>query len=210
MDGMLLEPIDGFCGTLDGQGHKISNLHIRSSRNYVGLFGLCVCGRGATVRSIALDSSCLVERNNSSSKKKRYSRRDTGHENQDTVHIGSVFGTYQSSDSSSNPCVVENVVSSADVSLPSNGMEAFVGGIYGSCGGNCAIRNAIYTGSIRVSGGGGGTGVASGGIAGSCSNCTIEERARTTGQWLWKVQAVGTSSLAALWVCARTALLRGA
>ena len=93
-----------------------------------------------------------------------------------------MFGACQSS-SSSNPCVVEDVVSSANVSLPSSDMEAFVGGIYGSCRGNCAIRNAIYTGTIRVSGGGG-TGVASGGIAGYCSNCTIEERARTTGRWL--------------------------
>ena len=171
MDGVLLEPIDGFCGTLDGQGHKISNLRIRSTRNHVGLFGMS--GRGATVRNIAFDSSCLVEsNNNSSSKKKRNnSRRGTGHEGQDTVHIGSVFGACQSSEG--NTCVVENVVSSANVSLPSSGMEAFVGGIYGSCRGNCAIRNAIYTGSIRVSGGG--TGVVSGGIAGYCSNCTIEE-----------------------------------
>ena len=164
------------------------------------------------MRNIAFDPSCLVEsRNNNRSKKKRRNsrRRGTSHESQDTVHIRSVFGACQSSDSS-NPCVVEDVVSSANVSLPSSGMEAFVGGIYGSCRGNCAIRNAIYTGSIRVSGGGGGTGVVSGGIAGSCSNCTIEESARTTGQWLWKVRAVGTSSLAALWVCARTALLRGA
>ena len=44
MDGVLFEPIDGFCGTLNGQGHKISNLLciIRSSRNHVGLFGGCV------------------------------------------------------------------------------------------------------------------------------------------------------------------------
>ena len=43
MDGVLFEPIDGFCGTLDGQGHKISNLlRIRSSRSHVGLFGVCV------------------------------------------------------------------------------------------------------------------------------------------------------------------------
>ena len=45
MGGVLFEPIDGFCGTLDGQGHKISNLLriIRSSRNQVGLFGaVCV------------------------------------------------------------------------------------------------------------------------------------------------------------------------
>ena len=48
MDGVLLEPIDGFCGTLDGQGHKVSNLlrSIRSSRNHVGLFG-AVCVREA-------------------------------------------------------------------------------------------------------------------------------------------------------------------
>ena len=77
MDGVLFEPIDGFCGTLDWQWHKISNFlrSIRSSRNHVGLFG-AVCGRGATVRNIAFDSSCLVERNNNNnSKKRRNSRR---------------------------------------------------------------------------------------------------------------------------------------
>ena len=44
MDGVPFEPIDGFCGTLDGQGHKLSNLllSIRSSRSHVGLFGVCV------------------------------------------------------------------------------------------------------------------------------------------------------------------------
>ena len=82
------------------------------------------------MRNIAFDSSCLVERN--SSKKNRNSRRGTGHENQDTVHIGSVFGACQSSEDSSNPCVVEDVVSSANASLPSSGMEAFVGGSTGA------------------------------------------------------------------------------
>ena len=44
MNGVPFEPIDGFCGTLDGQGHKVSNLlrSISSSRNHVGPFGLCV------------------------------------------------------------------------------------------------------------------------------------------------------------------------
>ena len=68
------------------------------------------------MRNIAFDSSCLVERNNSNnSSKKRNSGRGTGHESQDTVHIGSVLGACQLSDSSSNPCVVEDVVSSANL-----------------------------------------------------------------------------------------------
>ena len=171
MGGVLFEPIDGFCEDTRWAGAQDLEPppHHQVIEEPRGPLWGCVCERGATVRNIAFDSSCLVERNNNNSSKKRRNsrRRGTGHESQDTVHIGSVFGACQSSDSSSNPCVVEDVVSSADVSLPSNGMEAFVGGIYGSCRGNCAIRNAIYTGTIRVSGGGGGTGVASGGIAGS-------------------------------------------
>ena len=115
------------------------------------------------MRNIAFDSSCLVKRD-------RKKTRGINSEDQDSIHIGTVFGACQSS--RENSCVVENVVSDAKVSLSSN-EEAFVGGIYGSCEGNCAIKKAIYTGDIKISGGG--TGVASGGIAGSCSNCTIEE-----------------------------------
>ena len=189
MDGVTLEPIDGFCGDTRWAGAQDLEPppHHQVIEELRGPLWV-VCGRGATVRNIAFDSSCLVERsnNNSSSKKKRNSRRGTGHESQDTVHIGSVFGACQSSGGSSNPCVVEDVVSSANVSLPSSGMEAFVGGIYGSCRGNCAIRNAIYTGSIRVSGEEEGRELPAVALLGLAATAQLRS-ARTTGQWLWKV-----------------------
>ena len=69
------EPIDGFCGTLDGQGHKVSNLHIRSTRKHVGLFG--TTEKGAAVRNIALDSVCLIMKDNNDNKINKRSSRGT-------------------------------------------------------------------------------------------------------------------------------------
>ena len=46
-----------FQGTFDGQGHTISNLAVKSSLYYVGLFGY---SRGVTIRNVVLDSSCSV------------------------------------------------------------------------------------------------------------------------------------------------------
>jgi hypothetical protein len=47
-----------YIGTFDGQGHIISNLIIKSSRDYTGLFGI-VSG-GATIRNFVLDASCSI------------------------------------------------------------------------------------------------------------------------------------------------------
>ena len=46
-----------YCGTFDGQGHKISNLIINTpGTQYVGLIG--VVGGGASVKNVVLDSTC--------------------------------------------------------------------------------------------------------------------------------------------------------
>ena len=47
---------NSFQGTFDGQGHTISNLAMKSSSQYVGLFGR---SKGA-IRNVVLDSSCSV------------------------------------------------------------------------------------------------------------------------------------------------------
>ncbi len=46
-----------FRGTFDGQGHRISNLHV-TGNDYTGLFG-AVSG-GATICNVVLDSSCSI------------------------------------------------------------------------------------------------------------------------------------------------------
>ena len=44
-----------FQGTFDGQGHIISNLVVKSSSEYIGLFGY---SREATIRNVVMDFSC--------------------------------------------------------------------------------------------------------------------------------------------------------
>lgn len=54
----ITEPIDGFVGTFDGQGHIISDFEINSSASvYAGLFGY---SSGLTVRNVVFASSCSV------------------------------------------------------------------------------------------------------------------------------------------------------
>ena len=48
-----------YTGTFDGQGHRISNLNISLSQEYVGLFG--VVETPATIRNLVLDATCRLE-----------------------------------------------------------------------------------------------------------------------------------------------------
>ena len=61
-EGVSVTPIGTaqypFIGTFDGQMHTISNLVIKTSRDYTGLFGI-VSG-GATIRNLILDASCSI------------------------------------------------------------------------------------------------------------------------------------------------------
>lgn len=50
-----------YAGTFDGQGHIISNLHIDSYNQFVGLFG-AVAG-GVVIKNLTLDSSCSISGN---------------------------------------------------------------------------------------------------------------------------------------------------
>lgn len=47
-----------FVGTFDGAGHRISNLTIKTNKEYTGLFGI-VSG-GATIRNMVLDETCQI------------------------------------------------------------------------------------------------------------------------------------------------------
>ena len=50
-----------FRGLFDGQGHRISNLHVTGG-DYTGLFG--AVGGGASISNLILDSTCSIEGNN--------------------------------------------------------------------------------------------------------------------------------------------------
>ena len=45
-------------GTFDGQGHKISNLHISLNQSNVGVFG--AIAEGATIKNFTLDNTCSI------------------------------------------------------------------------------------------------------------------------------------------------------
>lgn len=48
-----------FVGTFDGQGHKISNLHIDVEADNQGLIG--VAGDGATIKNVTMDKTCSIK-----------------------------------------------------------------------------------------------------------------------------------------------------
>ena len=50
-----------YVGCFDGQGHTISGLTMKSSSNYVGLFG--IVGGGVSIRNFVLDSTCSITGN---------------------------------------------------------------------------------------------------------------------------------------------------
>lgn len=87
-------PISGFIGTFDGQGHSIRNLMlVNSSHRYVGIFGTST---GTTIRNLIIADSVFSSDIDS-----------TG-----SVYIGSAIGRC---DGSVRGCTIENVVSTAEV-----------------------------------------------------------------------------------------------
>lgn len=62
MAGVEWSPIGStniaFAGTLDGGGHRISNLVINSTADYQGLFGVVTAG--AVIKNLVLDNTCSV------------------------------------------------------------------------------------------------------------------------------------------------------
>ena len=173
MSGTWLEPIDYFCGTFDGLGHSFSNLAVKSQKRYVGLFGMS--DEGAIVKNLGLDSSCSIEYDGSSTRRRRNTKdEDT---NCDGVSVGSVFGFCESRNDST--CAVESIFSEASVTFTGSTFEGLsVGGIVGTFNGSCGLRNVVYAGKIytnRNRGGDDEEGItAIGGIAGACEGCIIE------------------------------------
>ena len=124
-------PIFCFWGVFDGQGHKISNLHINSSFSDVGIFNY---SNDATVKNLVLDSSCSV----------------MNAFGQGFPTVGGIIGECSSS---FKGCLVEGIVNMASVTLDgivSGGVA--VGGIvgiirssdYGSVIRNCANYGPVY------------------------------------------------------------------
>ena len=102
-----------FCGTFDGQGHTISNLAIKSSSRYSGLFGY---SNGATIRNVVMDSTCSV-----------VSSFESTSEN---PIIGGVIGCCNSN---SRSCNIESIVNMGIVIFNgvTNNLILYLGGITG-------------------------------------------------------------------------------
>lgn len=125
-----------FLGTFDGQGHVIKNLKMRSSTLwYFGLFGYT---KGITIKNVVLDSSCSIERTES-----------TGH-----AYIGGLIGycvaTYR-------PCSVESVVNMASVTFSGNAdYNLYLGGIAGNLDASflyeCIVKNCANYGAVTNAG----------------------------------------------------------
>lgn len=134
-----------FLGTLDGQGHTISNLVIESStQDYFGLFAYSA---GAVMKNIVLDGSCSVKSmNNMSSSYYSY--------------VGGLIGKCFSNEY--KPCTFENNVNMASVTFDGNMSKngkykyMFLGGIAGelSSSGNygVVVNNCANYGHIVCSG----------------------------------------------------------
>ena len=127
-----------FQGTFDGQGYTISNLAIKSSSQYVGLFGY---SKGATIRNVVLDSSCSVVSSYSGSY---------------NIYVGGVVGRCYGYN---GPCAIENNVNMGSVAFTGNitGTSGFLylGGIAGELYAlirEIIVRNCANYGSLSHSG----------------------------------------------------------
>lgn len=136
---MRFKPIGGpfdnsFRGTFHGNGHTISNLKMRSSGAYYGLFGVIGC---STVEGVIIDDSCSFESNSTVD----------GNE----IYMGGIVGQIYSS---GDYLGVENCVNMAPITFGgSTGVTFYIGGIVGSSTqGKTLLSHSANYGSITSSG----------------------------------------------------------
>ena len=116
-----------FNGKFDGQGYRILNLKLNTSKNLQGFFG-GLRGGGTVVRNLIMDKSCAI----------------IGKQ-----RVGGIAAFAQTT--GSTPIIIENCVNEATIT----GSSTAVGGILGgSMSPHPAIhiRNCINTGNVRGSG----------------------------------------------------------
>lgn len=129
-----------FRGTIDGQGHVISNLKVTtSSAIYTGVFGY---SSGLTIKNFVLDDSCSIKSSYTSS---------------NDLYLGGIIGLCESS---KGECIFENIVNMASVTfsgtISSNALH--IGGIVGSLihsdsSSSIFVRNCANYGNVTQTGG---------------------------------------------------------
>ena len=133
-------PISGFIGTFDGQGHAIRNLMLaNTSHSHVGVFG---SSSGITIRNLIIEDSAFSSDAN-----------DT--DSADNVYIGAAIGRC---DGSAGACIIENVVSTAEVEYyGSQRLEGYLymGGLAGyvsSSYSKVSFKNCANYGTVSMYG----------------------------------------------------------
>ena len=135
-----------FRGTLDGNGHAITNLTINTSTSYQGLFGNI--GTGGNIKNLAIENVKITGG--------RYTGGVAG-----TLEGGVIENVYITGNVSSTAAsigglvgyiiyegsAVRNCYSAADVTSTGNN----VGGIIGNGGANAIVENCYTTGNIKGS-----------------------------------------------------------
>ena len=116
-----------FNGKFDGQGHRIMNLKLRTSKDLQGFFG-GLRGGGTTISNLVLDESCSI----------------TGKQ-----RVGGIAAFAQTTGSS--PIVIENCINKAAITGTSTGVGGILGGSL-SPHPAIHIRNCVNTGVVRGSG----------------------------------------------------------
>jgi hypothetical protein len=169
-DGEGFEPIGNkdnpFTGSFDGRGHKIYNLYINTTRDYVGLFGLVE--QKGIIKNVVLENVKISSTGNyvggliGANAGKIYNCYSTGSVNgKDNVGglIGANFGTvsncYSTGSINGHSSVggligwnsIEGIVSNSYSTSSVNGKYINVGGLIGSNRGK--VSNCYSTGSVN-------------------------------------------------------------
>ena len=145
-ESKLFEPIGEdtytfFEGVLDGHGHTVRNLKLRTTLlTYGGLLGY---SKGATVRNIVMDASCSVT-----------STYGTSSSSDDECFFGSLMGYCESF---TDNCLIENSVNMATISFEGNtNEEVYVGGLTGHLiskqNYQSSVVNCMNFGTVRHAG----------------------------------------------------------
>ena len=146
-------PINNFCGTFDGEGHTIFNLHLeRDNQTSVGLFGK---SEGMILKNIAIDKTCVFKTTDDRKKGDNY---------------GGVISDCEN-------CEIKNVLSSASILIENTGDgTGYCGGIVGKAKGS-KMTNTLFNGHVSCKS----TINYAGGIAGHAESKSTMENCESTG-----------------------------
>ena len=159
-----------FVGTFEGQGHRISNLHVENAGEYVGLFG--VSYGGAEFRNLFLDETCAVistylgshtyaggligycyavDQQCTIINVVNFGRvESTGASSENSLAIGGIAGACKSV---KYECVLFNCANYGPVTQSGKAYTAHIGGILGKCTGDstslvCKVWNSLNYGLV--------------------------------------------------------------